>query len=69
MAYQKVKANLLKLPERDQDMLTYLSMEYSHEEMSRIFKIPHGTLRTNIFRARKHLKELVKDKDLEGMLR
>lgn len=65
----RVRAALALLPERQRIAVTLFDLEgYAHAEIARILGIPEGTARSDVFHARRRLREIlgIYDPALEG---
>lgn len=55
---QRLAAALARLPERQRVAVTLFDLEgYAHAEIADILKIPEGTVRSDVFHARRKLRE------------
>jgi len=58
----RLRAALAELPERRRIAVVLFDVEgYSHAEIARILGIPEGTVRSEVFHARRRLRELLAD--------
>ncbi len=58
----RLRAALAELPERRRIAVVLFDVEgYSHAEIAQILGIPEGTVRSEVFHARRRLRELMKD--------
>src|SRR5436190_1153360 len=58
----RLRAALAELPERRRIAVVLFDVEgYSHSEIAQILGIPEGTVRSEVFHARRRLRELLAD--------
>jgi RNA polymerase sigma-70 factor (ECF subfamily) len=58
----RLRAALAELPERRRTAVVLFDVEgYSHAEIAGILGIPEGTVRSDVFHGRRHLRALLAD--------
>ena len=62
MLQERLRAALQELPERYRIAIVLFDVEgFSHVEVAEILGVPVGTVRSAVFHARRHLRELLAD--------
>jgi RNA polymerase sigma-70 factor (ECF subfamily) len=61
MIQQFIQEGLLKLKEDQRELITLRDLQgFSYEEIGKLFRLPEGTIKSKLHRARMNLKEILK---------